>query len=67
MPKHEVSSFEAFKSLIADLEGNPANKIYVLFTATKDENAVCPLVKKTDAVTGNRLIEIGVLLFRYRP
>ena len=52
MPKHETNSFVQFKSLVDELEANASNKIYVLFTATKDENAVCPLVKKTDAVTG---------------
>ena len=52
MPKHEVNSFDSFKSLVSELESNQSNKIYVLFTATKDENAICPLIKKTDAVTG---------------
>ena len=50
MPKHTVDSFDSLKSLISELKGR---KIYILFTATKDENAACPLIKKTDAVTGN--------------
>lgn len=52
MPKHEVNSFDELKELISKLESNQQNKIFILFTATKDENAVCPLIKKTDAVTG---------------
>lgn len=52
MPKHEVSSFDALKNLLSELESNSSNKIYILFTATKDDTLVCPLIKKTDAVTG---------------